>query len=345
MPAPGPIIDVHTHINGPNAARLYKHTAELYGVNLTYSMTQLEEVPLMKQIFGERIRFIAVPRWNGPPAEKLHDMGKGFIDRIKQFHKHGCRIVKFWSAPRSVDIGRSIPGGDDPMFMRLNAPSRIDIMKAAADLDMIFMTHIADPNTWFATKYSDASVYGTKRQQYEPLEEVLDRFPQPWIAAHMGGWPEDLEFLSGLLQRHSNLYLDTSAAKWMIRELSKRSRSEIVNFLTQFRGRIMFGSDIVTMEDHLAPAEQKMEMAAKANSREDAFELYASRYWALRKLWETNYEGESPIADPDLKMVEPERFTDLDAPRLCGKSLPRDLLGSLYHDAAAALLDPLHTHA
>jgi hypothetical protein len=128
----------------------------------------------------------------------------------------------------------------------------------------------------------------------------------------------------------------------MIRELSRQPRTELIDFLKKFRGRIMFGSDIVTTDEHLAPAEEKLEMAAKAASAQQAFDLYASRYWALRTLWETDYEGESPIADPDLHMIDPKRYGELDAPQMIGKSLPRDLLCDLYHDAAETLLEPWH---
>jgi hypothetical protein len=334
---PAPIIDVHSHINGIEAAKLYQRAAELYGIKLTYSMTALEQVPAMQEIFGERMRFIAVPNWYG--TDKRHDMGPGFIKRIEQYHALGCRIAKFWAAPRSVEIGKAI---NDPYFMRLDAPDRMAAMQAAHDLGMSFMTHISDPDTWFTTRYSDAKVFGNKLDQYKPLEAALDRFKQPWIAAHMGGWPENLEFLTGLLERHANLYLDTSAAKWMIRELSKHPRRELIAFLQKFRGRILFGSDIVTMDEHLRPAENKLEMAAKASDREEAFDLYASRYWALRKLWETDEQMHSPIADPDLNMVDPQRYSKMDSPMLVGKSIPADLLRSLYYDAAAALLDPLH---
>jgi hypothetical protein len=309
----------------------------MYGIGLTYSMTHLEQVPAMRGIFGDSIRFIAVPNWQG--EDKRHHMGRGFVERIEGYHRAGCRIAKFWAAPRSIDIARKI---GDASLMKLNSPFRIEAMQAAHDLGMIFMTHVADPDTWFSTKYADATVYGTKRQHYEPLEELLERFTQPWIAAHMGGSPEDLEFLSGLLQRHPNLYLDTSAAKWIIRELSKHPRNELISFLERFRGRVMFGSDIVTMDEHFAPADQKMEMAAKANNADQAFDLYASRYWALRTMWETDYRGESPIADPDLNMVDPQRFDDMSAPELVGRSLPDELLRSLYHNAAEALLEPLH---
>jgi hypothetical protein len=55
-------------------------------------------------------------------------------------------------------------------------------------------------------------------------------------------------------------------------------------------------------------------------------------------LWEGAGECASPISDPDLHMVAPERHTPLDAPPLRGLSLPPDLLRSLYRDAAVKLL-------
>ena len=165
----------------------------------------------------------------------------------------------------------------------------------------------------------------------------------PWLAAHMGGWPEDLEFLTGLLDRHPNLHLDTSATKWMVRELSRHSRDELITFLRRFSGRILFGSDIVTADEHLAAEDTATgavsEQYRKASSVQEAYDLYASRYWALRTLWETEYDGESPIADPDLHMVDPAAHTPMDAPPLRGHALPLDLLRDLYHDAAATLRD------
>jgi hypothetical protein len=151
----------------------------------------------------------------------------------------------------------------------------------------------------------------------------------------MGGWPEDLHFLAGILDRHPNLFLDTSATKWMLREISKHPQGAVETFLERFRGRILFGSDIVTTDEHMSAGDAKSEMAAKASRPEDAFDLYASRYWALRTMWESNFDGESPIADPDLAMVDPNQFTALDAPRMRGQNVPARLLKSLYVDAAA----------
>lgn len=340
-PAPATIIDVHCHVNGPAAARIYRRAAELYGIGLSYSMTKLEEVERIRSILGERVRFIAVPNYWDQDDRHYH-LGAGYLPRIESYHALGARIVKFWAAPRATEYAIEM---GEPGFMRLDAPHRVDAMQMAHELGMVFMVHVADPDTWFATRYADASTYGTKGQQYEPFERLLDEFDQPWIAAHLGGWPEDLAFLSGLLERHPNLWLDTSATKWMVRELSRHSRADLVGFLRRFAGRILFGSDVLTEDAHLAPSDDGNEMLAKAGSPKEAFDLYAGRYWALRTLFETSYEGESPIADPDLAMVDPDRYGDLDAPLLVGKSLPTDVLRALYHDAAHDLLEPVYRTA
>src|SRR5690606_2759016 len=125
-----------------------------------------------------------------------------------------------------------------------DSPWRRRQMDLAASLGMAFMAHIADPDTWFATKYADASLYGTKRAQYDALERLAEEYPTPWLLAHMGGSPEDLSFLDGLLTRHPNLYLDTSATKWMVRELSKHETSDLAAFFERHAGRVLFGSDI-----------------------------------------------------------------------------------------------------
>ena len=84
--------------------------------------------------------------------------------------------------------------------MRLGSPIRRQGMQLAYDLGYrVFMTHVADPDTWFQTAYADSKKYGTKLEQYKPLEELLDQYHDvTWIGAHMGGNPEDLDWLHDL---------------------------------------------------------------------------------------------------------------------------------------------------
>lgn len=327
------ILDAHLHLAGPNAVRIFREAASRYGVGKFLSMTPLELVPAVQDELGDDVRFIAVPNYFG--TDRRHEHGPGFLSAIETFHAMGSRVVKFWSAPRGLDYGRE---SGAPDLLRLDSPNRREAMRLAASLGMTFMVHVADPDTWFATRYADASLYGTKASHYEPLRRLLDEFTVPWIAAHCGGWPEDLDFLDALLADHRNLVLDISATKWIVRELSRHPRERMLAFFTRWRGRLLFGSDIVTHEDHLRGGE-KTEMGAKASDPDSAFDLYASRYWAYRTMLETDWSGESPIADPDLAAADPARHASDDAPPLQGLALPEPILEDLYHEAARRLFE------
>ncbi|MDA1008241.1 MAG: amidohydrolase family protein [Planctomycetota bacterium] len=328
-----PILDAHLHINGAHAAVHFLEAAHLYGATRFLSMTRLEEVNAIRDLFQDSIRFIAMADYK--TTDPRETLGVGFARRIRDYHALGSRVAKFWCAPRARDQGADL---GDPSLFDLDAPSRRPAMDEAASLGMTFMAHVADPDTWFATKYANASRYGTKSSHYEALERAIDRYPVPWIIAHMGGWPENIDFLDGLLSRHANVHLDTSATKWMVRELGRYDTARITTFLRRWQGRIFFGSDTVTTDDHLHGAQKVGEMAVKASNAAQAFELYASRYWTLRTMWETAWVGESPIADPDLSMVDSVRYSTNDAPPLVGRALPRDLLESLYAGAATRLI-------
>jgi hypothetical protein len=126
----------------------------------------------------------------------------------------------------------------------------------------------------------------------------------------MGGDPEHPDHLEALLQRYPNLLFDSSATKWQVREVSAR-RDAIRDLVCRYPERFLFGSDLVTR--HGLPRDH-----------------YVSRYWCQRTLWESAWEGRSPIADPDF---EPEGET----PMLRGLELPLDVLTRVYRENARDL--------
>lgn len=334
-PPPCPIIDIHAHTNGAQAGKIYSRVADLFGVSRVYTMVSLANAKIVRETLGERVRFIAFPDFRADRPKAMRD---GFLADIQRFHdQFGAKMIKLWNAPRMHDFFDAESGRDCVGF---DSEWRFRHAALADKLGMMIMVHVADPDTWFRTKYANPIKYRLKPDHYRPLRQLIDRFPRPWLLAHMGGSPENLPFLSELLTSHQNVYLDTSATKWIVRELSRHPRGEVIEFFQRWRGRILFGSDIVSVDEHLAPKPEPAAhpMADLADSPEKAFDLYASRYWALRAMFETDYDAESPIADPDLAMVEPERFGPMDAPRLQGLGLPKDLLKVMYHDAAAAML-------
>ena len=341
-----PIIDVHCHVNGAEAAKVFDRVRRLFGVSRVYSMSQFGQCDPVQQELGEAVRFIAFPVFAGSDKNAAHR--REYLDLLEKYRvRYGTRMLKLWASPRLRDLvpdtAGSAWGATD--LIEVDSPWRVKICEKGTELGMMFMIHIADPDTWFKARYNRPDIYGTKVQQYEGFERMLDRFTSPWIAAHMGGWPEDLGFLDGLLARHPNLHLDTSATKWVVRALGTRPAAETAAFFRKWAGRLLFGSDIVVQDDHLRPVKLGMPgggvspMAELADSPEAAFDLYASRYWALRTMFETDYEDFSPIADPDLKMLEPERYDDSSSPMLRGLSLEPGLLASLYQGAARDLVE------
>ncbi len=309
---PGPLLDVHTHLTTLESARLFFEAADLYGVTHVWTMSPLEIVDDLTAEFGGRLHFIAVP--NYAKREDPETFTTDWLRRIEAFAEKGSKICKFWVAPRRLDFGAEALSLDSPICQ--------EAQRLAHSLGMMFMTHVADPDTWFATKYVDAAKYGSKPDQYPPLERLLDQYPDtPCIGAHMGGYPEDLDFLQGLLDRHPNYCVDTSATKWMVRELS-RHPARFADFVKRNPGRVLFGSDIVTNDDNL---------------KDPGFDQYASRYWALRTLMETAYRGPSPIVDPDLHLVDPS-VDEKSTADLHGADLEPTALHAVYHSAAERLL-------
>ena len=177
------------------------------------------------------------------------------------------------------------------------------------------MVHVSDPDSWFRTTYADVSKFGTKADQYVGLVRMLEMFPDlTWIAAHMGGDPEHADHLEELLERYPYLYFDTSATKWQVREVSAH-RDAVRGLMLRRPDRFLFGSDLVTRRD--LPRDH-----------------YASRYWSHRTLWESAWEGRSPIADPD---YTPEAGGP-STPPLLGLDLPDAVLDAVYHDNALRVL-------
>src|SRR5688572_14197738 len=205
----GIVVDFHCHLHAARHGPAWFEAADHYGIDAFVSMTPLEEAVGLQRDWPGRIQFIAVPKWG--------EWESGFIDqwlkRIEAFYNLGSRIVKFWFAPPA--IGERGWRLDSPMF----AP----LLREARDRKMAVMTHVGDPQIWYETKYADKTKYGSRDDHYAMWENVLDEYSDvPWIGAHLGGNPEDLGRLQGLLDRHPNLNLDCSATRWVAREISAR---------------------------------------------------------------------------------------------------------------------------
>lgn len=293
----GPVIDFHVHVQAQRHAAGWFEAAEHFGFEKFVTMTPLEEAVGLARNWPGRFHFIAIPRW----GQWSGDFVDEWLQRIDAFHNLGSRIVKFWFAPPAI--------GDRKW--RLDSEMFRPLLRAARDRGMAIMTHIGDPDAWYKTRYADAVKYGTRDDHYQMWRNVLEEYRDwPWLAAHLAGNPENLSRLQSLLDDFPDLYMDCSATRWIVRELSNQ-RDAARDFFIRNQNRIIFGTDQVTSNDR-------------------GYDFLSSRFWVHRKFWETAYIGASPIFDPDL--------SDDQQPTIRGLALPDECLQKLYHDNAVRFM-------
>jgi hypothetical protein len=315
-----PLVDIHSHVMltqpgdppnappaplGPDAtidqAVTMAEVATEFGIGLIVTMCPVDHIPRLRERLGDRLVF------NGSIAKKKADDPDDAAYRLlDRFLAEGIRIVKFWAAPRGRERG-----------LFVDAPWRIEAARRAIAAGVrIFMVHVGDPDAWFRTVYANAAKFGNKADQYTGLVRMLELFPEAiWIGAHMGGDVEHPDHLEELLERYPHFHLDTSATKWQVREVSPR-REAVRSLICRHPRRFLFGSDLVTRHGLVR-------------------EHYVSRYWCQRTLWESTWQGPSPIADPDYTPDAGGSST----PLLRGVGLPGDVLDLVYHRNAERIVD------
>ena len=315
----GPIIDFHAHVmitrpgdpmtgpppgSGPGASIAQAETmldvGSEFGIHQTLTMCPPDDVIPLRERFGDHIAFNAMIMKK--TADESDDMA---YRTLEQFLEAGIKAVKLWSAPRGRERG-----------LIIDAPWRIEALKRARSAGVrLVMVHVADPDVWFRTVYTDSAKFGTKPDQYVGLERMMNLFPDMiWIGAHMAGDSEHPDHLQALLEKYPYFYIDTSATKWQVREVSPRAEAHHA-LITKFPERFLFGTDLVTRH-HLTR------------------EHYVSRYWCQRTLWESTWTGPSPIADGDFMASEGGPQT----PILRGVGLSDDVLEMVYYRNAERLL-------
>jgi Amidohydrolase len=276
--------------------------ARTYGITKVVVIAQLEEgLALQRQYIAEIV--LAVRPILYEPKRQIALLDRA-VEAVHGAAAAGAPLIKMWFAPRIRDR----------LDFLLDSPRLDPVFRAIAEEGLGVLVHVSDPDRWFERKY-DPAKYGTKAEQYPMLETRLRQFPTVrFIAAHMGGDPEHLDHLADLLTRHPNLYLDTSATKWIIRELG-RQRQAAREFFHRWASRICFGTDQVVTKDSDP-------------------ERYLVRYWVHQMFWETDLVCPSPIADPDSD----------GPPALRGLDLPEDVLEQIYRRTAEEAFG-IRTHA
>lgn len=232
------------------------------------------------------------------------------VAALRQDLAAGARGLKIFK-----DLGLTVRDTDGQTVMP-DDPRLSDIWDTAGELGVPVLIHSADPVAFFRPldrfnerwdelhRHPDWHFYGPQFPAFEDLIASLYRLiaahpGTTFITAHVGCYPENLGFVSEMMDRYPNMYTDFSAR---IAELGRAPYSAR-EWLIKHSDRIVFGTDATPRMD-----------------------MYQTHFRFLET--KDEYFSYSPGA-----AIPPQGRW-----RIYGVYLPDEILQKIYHDNAATLL-------
>ena len=214
--------------------------------------------------YGERFLLFCSLDTSDPSAR---DYSRRAVRELERCHRQGARGLgeisdKGWGLESGLAAMRSgAPEAALPRSQRLHPDDpRLDaVWEKCAGLGMAVNIHVADhPSCWYPPGpnqermpvFDFFNMYGLDVPPYAELLGMRDRavakHPRTiFIAAHLGNQGNDLSSLGQALDRYPNLYIDISARDYELGRQPRFARE----FLTKYRDRVLYGSDMPCSED------------------------------------------------------------------------------------------------
>ncbi len=252
-----PVIDMHAHVNAktPEDVSAWVRTMDEVGVEMTVVLTgvvgaefdklvdlYLKPYPTRFQLWcGLNTTDVDKPDYPARAAAELVRCYKKGARGVGELSDKGWGYGRNTNAPRDRRLHP-----DDP---------RLDLFwDKVAELTIPANIHVADhPSCWtpldvFQERTPDYQHFNQWGKDVSPYQELIDirdrtlaRHPKTvFIACHLGNQGNDLATLSRELDKYPNLNLDVSARDY---ELGRTPRAA-VKFLTKYRNRVVFGTDM-----------------------------------------------------------------------------------------------------
>jgi predicted TIM-barrel fold metal-dependent hydrolase len=248
-----PVIDYHNHLDAQEPREVLKIMDES-GIERIVNITMRtgeEALQMIRKFHSAAPGRFATYGWMDWSDVQSPGFVQRSVERLEKLVESGACGLKIWK-----DLGTQVRGTDGSL-LRIDDERLDPIYEKASELRVPIMYHIADPDAFFQpidaqneryeelAAHPEWSFHGSHFGKLELLaqrDRVIERHPKTtFIGAHVAEHPEDLAYVSNLLEKNPNLHVDIGAR---CAELGRQPYTAREFFL-KYADRILFGTDLI----------------------------------------------------------------------------------------------------
>jgi len=262
------VIDVHNHVN--DAARIDEHMDPKRVVEVMDN-TNVRTIVILTGMWGDKLQHVIDEMVKPYPGRfivftqidysKIDDpnFSQEAVANLDDAVKRGARGLKCLK-----DLGFGVRDKSGKL-VTVDDPRLDPIWEEAGRLHIPVSIHTSDPEAFFhptngeneryeeLTEHPDWSFYSPTGSEFPSKETLLAardrvfaRHPHTqFVALHMANWPENLDYVSALLDRLPNVMVEFGAREAELGRQPRRARE----FFLKYQDRIMFGTDNEVTEE------------------------------------------------------------------------------------------------
>ena len=259
------VIDVHNHFN--DAARIDEHRPPQDGVK-AMDNTNVKTVVILTGMWGDKLQAVIDEMVKPYPGRfmvfaqfdwsKIDDpnFSQEMVAQLDDAVTRGARGLKVLK-----DLGLGVRDKTGKLIA-VDDPRLDPVWEECGRLGIPVSIHTSDPEAFFHPTdntneryeeligHPDWSFAGPEFPSKEALlaarDHVFAKHPKTtFVALHWANWPENLDYVSGMLDKYPNVLVEFGARQAELGRQPRRARE----FFLKYQDRIMFGTDSEVTEE------------------------------------------------------------------------------------------------
>jgi predicted TIM-barrel fold metal-dependent hydrolase len=259
------VIDVHNHVN--DAARIDEHMPPERVIEVMNN-TNVRTVVILTGMWGDKLQGVIDEMVKPYPGRFMvftqidwskidnPDFTQQMVRQLDDAVARGARGLKVLK-----DLGLGVRDKTGKLIT-VDDPRLDPIWEECGRLGIPVSIHVTDPEAFFhpidakneryeeLTEHPDWSFYGPQFPSKESIiaarDRVFARHPHTtFVALHVANWPENLDYVSHLLDTLPNVMVEFGAREAELGRQPRRARK----FFLEYQDRIMFGTDNEVTEE------------------------------------------------------------------------------------------------